>query len=135
MAKKKKNINRGPRRKRMKREARLQSAVHWIKKYSGKNLIRGYKNWYGIDEICAITELRLLGIQISEDRLELAKHNLENRINQKQILRKKKREKELEFLYQDSDDTFFYIAGYTSGGVPYGVTWEEMGETPPDWDE
>ena len=25
------------------------------------------------------------------------------------------------------DDTFFYIAGYTSGGTPYGVTWEEMG--------
>lgn len=24
------------------------------------------------------------------------------------------------------DDTFFYIAGYTSGGAPYGVTWEEM---------
>lgn len=24
------------------------------------------------------------------------------------------------------DDTFFYIVGYTSGGAPYGVTWEEM---------
>jgi len=29
--------------------------------------------------------------------------------------------------YPDSDDTFLYIAGYTSGGAPYGVTWEEMG--------
>lgn len=28
------------------------------------------------------------------------------------------------------DDTFFYIAGYTSGGAPYGVTWEEMGLKP-----
>ena len=26
----------------------------------------------------------------------------------------------------DQDETFFYIAGYTSGGAPYGVTWEEM---------
>ena len=24
----------------------------------------------------------------------------------------------------------FYIAGYTSGGAPYGVTWEEMGLEP-----
>ena len=24
------------------------------------------------------------------------------------------------------DDRFFVIAGYTSGGAPYGVTWEEM---------
>lgn len=30
----------------------------------------------------------------------------------------------------DQDDRFFYIAGYTSGGVPYGVTWEEMGLDP-----
>ena len=28
----------------------------------------------------------------------------------------------------DSDETFAYIAGYTSNGVPYGVTWEEMDE-------
>lgn len=33
----------------------------------------------------------------------------------------------------DQDDRFFYIAGYTSGGVPYGVTWEEMGLDP--WGE
>ena len=28
----------------------------------------------------------------------------------------------------ESDDTFAFIAGYTSGGAPYGVTWEEMEE-------
>lgn len=28
------------------------------------------------------------------------------------------------------NDMFFYIAGYTSGGAPYGVTWEEMGLDP-----
>mgnify|MGYP007086047993 FL=1 len=26
----------------------------------------------------------------------------------------------------EQDDTFFFIAGYTSGGAPYGITWEEM---------
>ena len=26
-----------------------------------------------------------------------------------------------------SDDTFAFIAGYTSGGAAYGLTWEEMG--------
>lgn len=28
----------------------------------------------------------------------------------------------------ESDETFAFIAGYTSGGVPYGVAWEEIGE-------
>ena len=31
-------------------------------------------------------------------------------------------------VYQD--DRFSFIAGYTSGGAPYGVTWEEMGLKP-----
>ena len=31
------------------------------------------------------------------------------------------------------DDRFFVIAGYTSGGAPYGITWEEMGLKP--WDD
>lgn len=30
----------------------------------------------------------------------------------------------------DQNDDFYFIAGYTSGGVPYGVTWEEMGLKP-----
>ena len=34
-------------------------------------------------------------------------------------------------VYQD--DRFSFIAGYTSGGAPYGVTWEEMGLKP--WED
>ena len=30
-------------------------------------------------------------------------------------------------LYSDMDGTFAFIAGYTPGGAPYGVTWEEVG--------
>ncbi|MFS0864320.1 GNAT family N-acetyltransferase [Fredinandcohnia sp. 179-A 10B2 NHS] len=26
----------------------------------------------------------------------------------------------------DSDDTFYYIAGHTDGGAPFGITWEEI---------
>ncbi len=31
-----------------------------------------------------------------------------------------------EQIAADSDEHFAYIAGYTDGGAPYGVTWEEM---------
>lgn len=34
---------------------------------------------------------------------------------------------EAALLYTDSDDRFAFIAGYTSGGMPYGTTWEELG--------
>ena len=41
--------------------------------------------------------------------------------------------KEPDSLTIEQDDTFFFIAGYTSGGAPYGVTWEQMGLEP--WEE
>ena len=55
----------------------------------------------------------------------------------KRDLRRKRREKrKQEQMIQntdiDQDDTFFFIAGYTSGGAPYGLTWEEMGLNPDD---
>lgn len=28
-------------------------------------------------------------------------------------------------LYIESDENFYFIAGYTSGGAAYGITWEE----------
>jgi hypothetical protein len=44
--------------------------------------------------------------------------------------KKKKRQKEFDNLYADSDDHFVFIAGYTSGGAPYGITWDELGIEP-----
>ncbi len=65
--KKKKNRNLGPRRKRMRRPARLMAAVKWRAGYGGKNLVRGYARWFGVDPICAITELRMLGVAVDPD--------------------------------------------------------------------
>ena len=33
-------------------------------------------------------------------------------------------------LYEDCDDRFAFIAGYTDGGAPCGVMWEEVGIDP-----
>lgn len=30
-----------------------------------------------------------------------------------------------ELISEFQEENFFFIAGYTSGGVPYGITWEE----------
>ena len=33
-------------------------------------------------------------------------------------------------LYKDCDGRFAFSAGYTDGGAPYGVMWEEVGIDP-----
>ena len=124
----KKIRNLGPRRKRMRRENRLESAKNWIPTYSGKNIIRGYCKWFAVDLQCAISELKTLNVKLDEQYVNHALKCQAGMITarKKQREEKIKRESELENFCEDSDDTFYYIAGYTPGGAPFGVTWEEM---------
>ncbi len=69
MAKKKKSST--PRYKRMKQTQRLQSAKQWLLTFSGKNLVRRYKNHFGVDEVCALLELKALGYRITWEQAEL----------------------------------------------------------------
>ena len=49
----------------------------------------------------------------------------------KKLTKEQRRQMEMDKLYGEScDDRFAFIAGYTSGGAPYGTTWEEMGIDP-----
>jgi hypothetical protein len=67
---KKKNKALSPRCKRMKRPARLMSAVSWLEKFSGKNVLRGYCKHFGVDWRCAAIELKRLGVQLDPDYLQ-----------------------------------------------------------------
>lgn len=70
-------------------------------------------------------------LQVREQK---AKEKAQKKANPPAPKRKpKKKKKEVNFSLPERDDHFFFIAGYTSGGAPYGVTWEEMGLEP--WEE
>jgi hypothetical protein len=114
----------------MTRDARLQSAKHWIPSYSGRDIVKGYRKWYGVDTVCAILELRQLGVGIPESRLLEAKRT-EETTAQRRV--EQRRHSEGEALY-DSDENFAYIAGYTANGAPYGISWDELERTD-DFDE
>ena len=54
----------------------------------------------------------------------------ERKKNNAEMSRKKKRDrtpKRTETLIEQNE-SFAYIAGYTDGDVPYGITWEEQAE-------
>ena len=119
--------------KKMNRKARLESAKCWIPIYNGKNIVKGYSKRYGVDLICAILELRMLDVEITNEYEEKVQTSIAAFIKNKRIRRERNKEKNNNSFdfYPDSDENFAYIAGYTSWGFPYGVTWEEMGEQPP----
>lgn len=122
--KKKRKAN-TPRHKTMKRNTRLQAAKYWILKYKGKNIIKGYSNYFGVNKLCAIKELEILGHKFKPEYIKQVKESLKAKEKARQQHKLQKKQEESLDNRMDSDETFYYIVGYTSGGAPYGVTWEE----------
>jgi len=115
------------------REKRLRRAKKWIEQYTGEHIVKAYKKRFGVDQLCAMAELKMLGIDLDRDYVERA--TAAEMIRREQLAEKKREREEQEWIAKHADqrDQFFYIAGYTSGGTPYGVTWDEMGLEP--WEE
>ena len=120
-----------PRRKRFRKPARLASARDWLRTQVGRTarqITASYRKRYAVDWQAAILELKALGVTFDEGWLAQIRKTLENthlaRAREKAA---RKRQAELEAL-ADSDENFAFIAGYTPGGFPYGITWEEAAE-------
>ena len=79
-----------------------------------------------MDKICAITELKTLGVSIPMDLEKQIIESHKSRIEQKRIIREKRKVTETSIQSYDSDENFAFIVGYTSGGFPYGITHEEF---------
>jgi len=61
---KRKNKNRI---KQLRRTQRLSRGKSWLNTYKGEDMIEAYKKHYGVDLLCAVVELRMIGADISED--------------------------------------------------------------------
>lgn len=125
MAKKKLN-------KTQRREERLRKARQWIVTYKGspKKIVKHYRERFHLDTTCALKDLQAIGVQFTQEYLDAVKRNEEARLAER---RRKREQKMYEQMLADNDfadDTFAFIAGRTSGGAPYGLTWEEVGIDP-----
>ncbi len=128
MAKKKPKPDNTPRRKHFKRVQRLAAAPKWLPTYTGKDIVKGYRKHYGVDWQTAFTELELLGVAIDPVRKERTLQSVQQQAtHRRQKKQERLAEQEAAAFGWDQDDTFAMIIGYTSGGAPYGITWEEWG--------
>lgn len=122
--KKKKVKSSVPRHKRLVRSARLQAAKHWIPKYEGKNILRGYKQHFGVNWECAIIELEMLGVTLNPQYIHQLRQSETARLQSMQA-KKRKQLEQANDNFLEADDTFYFIAGYTENGFPFGITWLE----------
>lgn len=106
----------------IKRTDRLQIAKEWIKTYPGNNIFKGYKKKFKVDTFCALAELEMLGIKLDPEYVKNVTSSEKGRIA---ALQARKMKKEEEVFTYDFYENFSFIAGYTNGGAPYGIRWDE----------
>ncbi len=134
--KKKKKLKGKAAKRRMPQAVRLEKAKKWLDDYAGSNVLKDYRKKFALDRMQALRELQMLGLTFTEEQIAKEKQAVQARIQQEQAKKARRRAKRkaakegVPLFHPDQDDHFFYIAGYTSGGAPYGVTWEEMGLSP-----
>ena len=119
--------------KTQRREERLRKGQQWLTTYQGtaKHMLKHYRERFHVDIITASKDLQALGVNFTQEQLDTIRKNEEDRIRQKHLQKAKIEQERFSELYgYTCDDRFAYIAGYTSGGAPYGSTWEEMGIDP-----
>jgi hypothetical protein len=95
-------------------------------KFSGKNVVRSYAKWFGVDLLCAVKELSLLGVSVDAAYVAQLKTTFGSRRGGP---KKTVSEPRSVGYGVDWDENFAYIAGGTEAGFPYGVTWEELADT------
>lgn len=111
--------------KTQRREERLRKARQWLTTYQGspKKIVKHYRERFHLDINCAISDLQAIGVEFTQEYLDAVKRSEQARLEQRRM----KRERRMMEQLPDSDDWFAFIAGYTSGGAAYGLTWEDVG--------
>jgi hypothetical protein len=73
--------------------------------------------------MCAIKELELLGVDLDPEYVQQLKITPKNHLIARQRLKESRKQQTREHKeFPDSDETFALIAGYTSGGMHYGIS-------------
>ncbi|MGG1659207.1 hypothetical protein [Brevibacillus sp. NRS-1366] len=70
----------------------------------------------------------MLNVSFDEKYVNKVKQSVEARIKARKKRKEEQRREEWLWAEPYSDETFSFIAGYTDGGAPYGITWEEQTE-------
>lgn len=113
------------RRQPVRQQRRLQASRDWARSLGpgphGRRVVHKYSRANKVELLCAIKDLESLGVKLDPGYVQQLRESIAN------ASKRKKSANEIPDGYGTLwNDEFSFIAGHTSGGWPYGVTWEEI---------
>lgn len=107
--------------------ARIRMARQWFPSYTGTHLVRAYREKFKVDVTTALNDLEEIGA-LTPEQAAVKRQAEQKRQEHLQRERDMKKQQAIYDRYPDSDDRFFFIAGYTSGGR---ALWRDLGGNGP----
>ena len=100
------------------KEARLRKGKQWLLTYTGtpKKMNKHYRERFHVDAVTAAKDLQELGINYTQEQLDQIKQAEDQRLRHRRMEREAGERERVVKLYEDCDDRFAFIAGYTDGG-------------------
>ena len=98
------------------KETRLRKGKQWLLTYTGspKKMNKHYRERFHVDAVTAAKDLQELGVIYTQEQLDQIKQAEEQRLRQRRMEREAKERERLAEMYEDCDDRFAFIAGYTA---------------------
>jgi hypothetical protein len=100
-----------------------------VEEYKGRNIIAGYSKWFAVDLLCALVELRLLGVKIDQGREEQIKATIKARAAQRARRKKLREQAQIGEVHAVPDD-FLFIADCAGDYLPDWICVDELSEAP-----
>ena len=73
-------------------------------------MAKHYRKRFHVDITTAVRGLQDIGVEFTQEYLDAVKRSEEERIRQKRLEKERKVQQEQDFLYEDSDDVYAFIA-------------------------
>ena len=119
----------------MNRQTRIRSANDsgWVSKYLGKNIIKGYSKWFGVDLISTVIELRMLGVPIDSSREAQVRASVESLAeSRRRSCEARAKEPQFYGLFPDFDDNYELLDNSPPESVLCGDIVEDFEELDED---
>ena len=97
------------------------AAVSFLRGFTGKNVVRGYARWFGVDLGCALVELQMLGVPLDPTYVARVRETLreKERIGRQRNERRRSARAAADWCSEFVSEPFFDDRLESPTGIPF----------------
>ena len=105
----------------MNRERRLIAAASFLRGFTGKNVVRGYARWFGVDLGCALLELQMLDVRVDPTYVDRVRATLreKERIGRQRNEQRRQARADTDWYFEFESEPFIDAVVEPPSDIPF----------------